>query len=102
VDRVYQRNGDRELLQQCLGRLERFHDWYWRERDLHDNGLITLGAYTSVLQHAKWETFDYECNMDDMALTVHPKRKGPNEGPWYANICVPGNTAYLIMGERCL
>jgi putative isomerase len=102
VDRVYQRNGDKELLTQRLGRLERFHDWYWRERDLHDNGLITLGAYTGKLQHAKWETFDYECNMDGMTMTVHPKRKGPNEGAWYADVCVPGNTAYLIMGERSL
>jgi glycogen debranching enzyme len=102
VERVYQRNHDQELLKQCLGRLERFHDWFWRERDLHDNGLITLGAYTGKLQHAKWETFDYECNMDGMTMTVHPKRKGPNEGAWYADVCVPGNTAYLIMGERSL
>ena len=102
VERVYQRNHDRELLTQCLGRLERFHDWFWRERDLHDNGLITLGAYTGKLQHAKWETFDYECNMDDMKMTAHPTRKGPKEGTWYADICVPGNTAYLIIGERCL
>jgi len=102
VERVYRRNGDKELLEQCLGRLERFHDWYWRERDLHGNGLITLGAYTGKLQHAKWETFDYECNMDGMTMTVHPKRKGPKEGAWYADVCVPGNTAYLIMGERSL
>lgn len=102
VERVYQRNGDNELLKQCLGRLERFHDWYWRERDLHNNGLITLGAYTGKLQHAKWETFDYECNMDGMKMTAHPTRKGPKEGTWYADICVPGNTAYLIMGERSL
>jgi putative isomerase len=102
VERVYRRNGDKELLRQCLGRLERFHEWYWRERDLHDNGLITLGAYTGKLQHAKWETFDYECNMDGMTMTAHPKRKGPREGAWYADICVPGNNAYLIMGERSL
>ena len=102
VERVYRRNGDKELLEQCLGRLERFHDWYWRERDLHDNGLITLGAYTGKRQHAKWETFDYECNMDGLRMTAHPKRKGPDEGPWYADICVPGNNAYLILGERSL
>ncbi len=102
VERVYQRNGDIELIKQSLGRLERFHDWYWRERDLHDNGLITLGAYTGKLQHAKWETFDYECNMDGMKMTVHPTRKGTGEGTWYADICVPGNSAYLIMGERSL
>lgn len=102
VERVYQRNKDKELLKQCLVRLERFHDWYWRERDLHDNGLITLGAYTGKLQHAKWETFDYECNMDTMQMTPHPTRKGPKEGAWYADLCVPGNTAYLILGERSL
>jgi len=102
VERVYRRNGDKALLEQCLGRLERFHDWYWRERDLHDNGLIALGAYTGKLQHAKWETFDYECNMDGMHMTVHPKREGPTEGAWYGDICVPGNTAYLILGERSL
>jgi len=102
VERVYQRNRDKQLLEQCLGRLERFHDWYWRERDLHNNGLITLGAYTGVLQHARWETFDYECNMDEMKMTIHPVRKGSGEGPWYADICVPGNTAYLIMGEQSL
>ena len=102
VERVYQRNGDLELVRQSIGRLERFHEWYWRERDLHENGLITLGAYTGKLQHAKWETFDYECNMDDMKMTVHPKRKSANEGAWYADTCVPGNTSYLILGERCL
>jgi glycogen debranching enzyme len=40
--------------------------------------------------------------MDDMKMTVHPKRKGKNEGTWYADICVPGNNAYLIMAERSL
>jgi len=102
LERVYQRNGDLELVKNSLGPLERFHDWYWRERDLHDNGLITLGAYSGKLQHAKWETFDYECNMDDMGMTVHPTRKGRDDDTWYADICVPGNNAYLIMGERSL
>jgi glycogen debranching enzyme len=40
--------------------------------------------------------------MDDMRMTAHPTRKGPGEGAWYADICVPGNTAYLIMGEQSL
>ncbi len=102
VERVYRRNGDKQLLRQCLGRLERFHDWYWRERDVTNIGLVTVGSYSGKLQHARWETFDYECNMDDLKLTVHPSRKGPNEGTWYGDICVTGNTSYLIMGERSL
>ncbi len=102
AERVYRRNGDKELLKQCLNRLERFHEWYWRERDVTDIGLVTVGAYTGKLQHARWETFDYECNMDEFKLTVHPTRKGPDEGAWYGDICVTGNTSYLIMGERSL
>ena len=102
VERVYRRNGDKQLLKQCLGRLERFHDWFWRERDVTNIGLITVGSYSGKLQHARWETFDYECNMDHLKLTAHPSRKGANEGTWYGNICVTGNTSYLIMGERSL
>ena len=102
VERVFSRNGDKELLKQCLPRLEKFHDWYWRERDVTNVGLCSVGAYTGNIQHARWETFDYECNMDDLKMTAHPTRKGPNEGKWYGDTLVPGNTAYLIMGERSL
>jgi putative isomerase len=102
VERVYQRNGDKELLELCLGRLERFHEWFWRERDVTNIGLIAVGSYSGVLQHAKWETYDYDCSMDTLKLTPHPVRKGPDEGAWYGDICVTGNTAYLILAERCL
>jgi len=102
VERVYRRNGDKKLLEQSLGRLERFHEWFWRERDVTDIGLIAVGAYSGKIQHARWETFDYECNMDGLKLTVHPRRKGENEGAWYGDICVTGNTSYLVLAERSL
>jgi len=102
VERVYQRNRDQELLKQCLGRLERFHDWFWRERDVADVGLIAVGSYSGIVQHAKWETFDYDCAMDGLKLTPHPTRQGPGEGAWYGDICIAGNTAYLVLAERSL
>ncbi len=102
VERVYQRNGDKKLLEQCLSRLERFHNWYWRERDVTNMGMVTVGSYSGDIQHARWETFDYECNMDDLKLQKHPTRKGSNEGSWYGDTWVTGNTSYLIMGERSL
>jgi len=102
VERVYQRNHDRELLKQCLVRLERFHEWFWRERDVTNVGLIAIGAYSGLVQHARWETFDYDCAMDDLKLTPHPTRKGPGEGAWYGDVCVAGNTSYLLIGERSL
>ena len=102
MERVYRRNGDKELLRQGLEPLERFHEWYWRERDVTDVGLIAVGSYSGGIQDARFETFDYECNLDTLQLTVHPARKGPGEGDWYGNICAAGNTAYLIIGERSL
>jgi putative isomerase len=102
VARVYQRTHDKELLTQCLGRLEKFHEWFWRERDVTNIGLIAVASYSGIVQHAKWETFDYDCAMDGLKLTPHPTRKGPNEGAWYGDICMAGNTAYLILGERSL
>jgi putative isomerase len=102
LERVYKRNGDKELLKQCLPRLEKWHNWYWRERDLTNIGMVTIGSYSGDIQHARWETFDYESNMDELTLRKHPTRKGENEGAWYGDMWVTGNTSYLVMGERSL
>ena len=102
IERVYQRNGDNELVKESLKPLERFHEWYWRERDVTNIGLIAIGAYSGETEHARWETFDLECNMDNLKMTNHPTRKGEKEGAWYGDICVAGNTSYLIKGEKCL
>jgi len=102
LERVFQRNGDKELLRQSLGPLERFHEWYWRERDVTNVGLVAVGSYSGVVQHGRYETFDNECNLDHLQLTPHPTRRGDGEGNWYGDICIPGNTAYLISSERSL
>jgi len=102
IERVYMRNGDKELLKQAMGPLEKFHEWYWRERDVTNVGLIAVGSYSGVIQHGRFETFDLECNLDDLTLTPHPTRKGKHEGPWYGDVCAAGNTAFLLMGERSL
>jgi putative isomerase len=102
LERVYRRNGDKELLRQSLGPLEKFHEWYWRERDVTQVGLVAVGAYSGVIQHGRFETFDNECNLDDLKLTPHPVRKGAGEGNWYGDICLPGITGYLLGSERSL
>jgi putative isomerase len=102
LERVYKRDGDKELLRQGLGPLEKFHEWYWRERDVTNIGLVAVGSYSGVVQHGRFETFDYECNLDGLNLTPHPLRKGSGEGKWYGDICLPGITGYLIGSERSL
>jgi len=102
LERVFKRNGDKELVRQGLGPLERFHEWYWNERDVTGIGLVAVGSYSGKIQHGRFETFDYECNLDDLKFTAHPSRKGGGEGLWYGDICLPGMTGYLISSERSL
>jgi hypothetical protein len=102
LERVFRRNGDKELLRQSLGPLEKFHEWYWRERDVTQAGLVAVGSYSGDIQHGRYETFDNECNLDDLKLTPHPVRKGAGKGKWYGDVCLPGITGYLISSERSL
>jgi glycogen debranching enzyme len=103
MERVYLRNRDRELLSSGLAALESFHDWYWRERDVTGVGMIGVGAYSGDVQHARYETYDHEVDLDDLKLTPHPSRpSGAENGPWYGDILIPANTSYLLLSELSL
>lgn len=103
MERVYLRNHDRQLLQAGLQHLEDFHEWYWRERDVTGCGLIGVGAYSGDAQHARYETYDREVDLDELRMTQHPGRAaGPQNGAWYGDILIPANTAYLLLSELSL
>jgi glycogen debranching enzyme len=103
MERVYLRNRDRDLLRSGLAALEIFHDWYWRERDVTGMGLVGVGAYSGDVQHARYETYDHEVDLDELKLTPHPGRPaGPENGPWYGDTLIPANTAYLLLSELSL
>jgi glycogen debranching enzyme len=103
MERVYERNHDTELLRAGLQPLEDFHEWYWRERDVTGCGLIGVGAYSGDAQHARYETYDHEVDLDDLHLTPHPGRSiGVQNGAWYGDILIPANTAYLLLSELSL
>jgi len=103
MERVYLRNGDRELLRAGLAPLESFHEWYWRERDVMNLGLIGVGAYSGVAQEARYETYDHEVDLDDLRMVAHPGRPADdNNGTWYGDIAIPANTAYLLLSELSL
>lgn len=103
VYRVYRRNHDQELVRTALPHLEAFHDWYWRERDLDNVGLVTVGSYDGKLRDARYETYDNEVDLDTLQMIPHPGRaKGPDNGPWYGDIYIPANTSYLLLSEMCL
>jgi len=103
MERVYLRSQDNELLSAGLAPLESFHEWYWRERDVKDQGLIGVGAYSGDPQHARYETYDREVDLDNLRMISHPGRAGgADNGAWYGDIAIPANTAYLLLSEQSL
>ncbi|HTB96339.1 MAG TPA: trehalase family glycosidase [Terracidiphilus sp.] len=103
MERVYERNHDAELLRMGLQPLEQFHEWYWRERDVTECGLIGVGAYSGDVQHARYETYDREVDLDGLSLTRHPHRPADeHNGAWYGDILIPANTSYLLLSELSL
>jgi putative isomerase len=102
---VYRQNGDRELLKTSLPYLLAFDKWYSTERDVDNDGLIEFGAYkpsgnTSMVQTARYETFDYFPPMDSMKMTKHPTRA--EGGEWYGNVEGVEQTCFLLMSEQAL
>jgi hypothetical protein len=103
VERVYLRNRDLELVTRALSGLEAFHDWYWRERDLDDVGMVVVGSYSGEAREARDETYDLEVDLDTLQMIPHPRRPaGPDNGPWYGDIYIPANTSYLLLSEASL
>jgi putative isomerase len=103
MERVYRRNGDKQLLCDGLTPLESFHEWYWRERDVTNIGLIGVGAYSGDPQYARYETYDQEVDLDGLKMTPHPGRPpGVKNGSWYGDILIPANTSYLLASEQSL
>jgi len=103
MERVYRRNGDKQLLCDGIKPLEQFHEWYWRERDVANVGMVGVGSYSGDAQHARYETYDREVDLDQLRMTPHPGRPlGSNNGAWYGDILIPANTSYLLLSELCL
>lgn len=102
IEQVYNRTKDIALVYNNLKSLEDFHDWYWRERDVTDVGMVSVGSYSGSIQHARFETFDFDGTLDDLHLTNHPTEHSIAKGAWYGDVLVVGNTSYLVMAEQSL
>jgi len=100
IHRCFQHSGDRSLIEEALPCLDAWHDWLWEERSLDGSGLCVLGSYDGTLRSAKDESYDWACDMDDLALIPHPKR--PHGPRHYGNIWNVGFTSYVIRDEEHL
>lgn len=102
LEQIFKRNHDLQIVKENVESIEKYHDWYWRERDVTDVGMVSVGSYSEDIQHARFETFDYDGTLDQLKLTRHPTRNSGEEGNWYGDILVVGNTAYLVQAEQSL
>lgn len=102
---IYNQTNDAELLELCLPYLDLFLEWYNRERDVDNDGLIEYGAYKRIsigdmVQTARFETFDFHATLDNLKLTKHPTRG--TGGEWYGNIEGVEQTSFLAISERAM
>lgn len=112
MERIHARNGDDVIVTEGIERLEKYHDWYWNERDIENIGLVGVGTYAQLfpgssydkdeesrVQSARFESFDFQPALDDLELTPHPRRGGH---AMYGTVYLPDATAFLIQAEESL
>ena len=102
MERVYMRNGDKGLLRAGLTHLENFHEWFWRERDITDAGLIGVGSYSGVAQDGRYEGFDHEVDLDTLKMIRIQAAQPARRRELVPRHCDPSNTAYLLRSEQSL
>jgi glycogen debranching enzyme len=100
IKQIFNNNGDIKMVKEAIPRLCAYHDWFWRERAIDDNGLCVLGAYSDRLQSFLNETYDMTVDGDNMKLIEHPQRN--NSLRHYSDRYNVAHTAYIIHAERCL
>ena len=88
MERIFDHTGDASLAREALPHLERYHDWFWRERDMDGIGLISQGAYgTDQVQTMRDESgYDFTPDMDELASLQLPS------GGWCSHVWGKGHS----------
>lgn len=84
---VYRATEDRAFLEDIFGKLYKFHQWWYAERDHDRNGICEYGSTDGTLIAAAWESgMDNGVRFDDTEML-----KNDAEGAWsmnQENICL--------------
>lgn len=75
--KIYHANGDKAFLRALYPKLERYHDWWFANRDHMHDGLVEYGSSDGTLKAAKWES-----GMDDDARFDHATMLQNGEHAW--------------------
>jgi putative isomerase len=69
VDEVFKATGDSAFVLELLPKLVKYHEWWYKFRDIDQNGLCEFGSTDGTLIAAKWESgMDNAVRFDDSKM----------------------------------
>jgi len=73
VYEVFKNSGDIEFVREMLPKLEAYHNWWYKYRDINKNGWCEYGSVDGTLEAAAWESgMDNAARFDSVTM-VHSK-----------------------------
>lgn len=74
---VFQHSKDEKFLKELFPKIEKYHTWWYRYRDIDKNGLCEYGSTDNSLVAAKWESgMDNAVRFDDTKMIQNPWQGG--------------------------
>ena len=74
---VFQLSKDKEFLQELFPKIEKYHAWWYKYRDIDQNGLCEYGSTDGSLIAAKWESgMDNAVRFDDAKIISNNLKGG--------------------------
>jgi len=66
---VFQYSQDTEFLKELFPKIEKYHDWWYKYRDINSNGICEYGSTDGTLKAAKWESgMDNAVRFDEVKM----------------------------------
>jgi putative isomerase len=97
VETIFERDGDLDFVRETLPRLERYHRWWYAQRDHDGNGICEFGSTDGTRIAAAWESgMDNAVRFDDAKMV----RNG--EAAWSMDRESVDLNAYLVVEKRIL
>lgn len=97
VNEIYEVDKDKDFLEEMYGKLVRYHNWWYMNRDHDHNGICEYGATDGTLEAAKWESgMDNAIRFDDAKMLQN------NSNAWSMNQESVELNAYLKMEKQYL
>lgn len=94
---VFQKSGNKEFIEEMYPHIQKYHEWWYEERDLDGNGLCEYGSTDGTEIAAKWES-----GMDNAVRFDEANLNKINERAWTFDLESVDLNAYLYAEKQYL